>query len=113
MTATPLLGVSEVVRRFLHEKSPDRYVQMMTIEHDDHFSQKEKQRIMVYVHRLKEATPIEHAAAICSWGRDLRWAWPRDGKRETLEGAGIRSPNNIERKASTCSPNMRSSRMAR
>src|SRR5262249_14431682 len=40
----------------------------------------------VYVsrcHRLKEATPIEHAAAIRAWGRDLRWAWPRDGKRET------------------------------
>ena len=46
----------------------------------------------VYVartHRLKESTPIEHAAALRSWGRDLRWAWPRDGKRETLEGAGI------------------------
>ena len=26
---------------------------------------------------------------IRSWGRDLRWVWPRDGKRETLEGAGI------------------------
>ena len=47
---------------------------------------------VVYVartHRLKESTPIEHAAALRSWGRDLRWAWPRDGKRETLEGAGI------------------------
>jgi len=47
---------------------------------------------VVYVartHRLKESTPIEHAAALRSWGSDLRWAWPRDGKRETLEGAGI------------------------
>jgi len=46
----------------------------------------------VYVarcHRLKEATPIEHAAAIRAWGKDLRWSWPRDGKRETLEGAGV------------------------
>jgi Terminase RNaseH-like domain len=46
----------------------------------------------VYVarcYRLKEATPIEHAAALRAWGKDLRWAWPRDGKRETLEGAGI------------------------
>jgi Terminase RNaseH-like domain len=46
----------------------------------------------VYVartHRLKQASPIEHAAAIRSWGNDLPWAWPRDGKRETLEGAGI------------------------
>jgi hypothetical protein len=41
-------------------------------------------------YRLKQATPIEHAAALRSWGKDdLRWAWPRDGKRETLEGAGI------------------------
>ena len=46
----------------------------------------------VYVakcHRLKEASPIEHAAAIRAWGKDLPWSWPRDGKRETLEGAGI------------------------
>jgi phage terminase large subunit-like protein len=45
----------------------------------------------VYVsrtHRLREATPILHAAAIKPWG-NLRWAWPRDGRRETLEGAGI------------------------
>jgi hypothetical protein len=40
-------------------------------------------------HRLKEASPIIHAAAIRPWGKELRWAWPRDGNRETLEGAGI------------------------
>jgi phage terminase large subunit-like protein len=47
---------------------------------------------VVYVsrtHRLKEASPIIHAAAIRPWGKELRWAWPRDGARETLEGAGI------------------------
>ena len=46
---------------------------------------------VVYVaktHRLREATPILHAAAIKPWG-NLLWAWPRDGSRETLEGAGI------------------------
>src|SRR5262249_37234089 len=32
MTFTPLLGVSEVVRRFLMEKSPDRSVTTMTID---------------------------------------------------------------------------------
>ena len=45
----------------------------------------------VYVartHRLREATPVLHAAAIRPWG-NLLWAWPRDGRRETLEGAGI------------------------
>jgi len=161
MTETPLLGVSEVIRRFLHEKSPDRYVQMMTISDVGHFSDEEKARIIasypkweveartkgipilgsgrifpveeskivcehrdfpahwpriggmdfgwdhpfaavelvwdrdsdtVYVarcHRLKESTPLEHAAALRSWGSDLRWSWPRDGKRETLEGSGI------------------------
>jgi phage terminase large subunit-like protein len=46
MTETPLLGVSEVVRRFLHEKSPDRFVQMMTIEDVGHFSEEEKKRII-------------------------------------------------------------------
>ena len=30
-----------------------------------------------------------HAGAIRAWGKDLPWAWPRDGRRETLEGAGI------------------------
>ncbi len=46
----------------------------------------------VYVarcYRLKESTPVEHAAALRRWGKNLNWAWPRDGKRETLEGAGI------------------------
>jgi phage terminase large subunit-like protein len=44
----------------------------------------------VYVnrtHRMAEATPIVHAAAIRPWG-NLRWSWPRDGRRDTLEGAG-------------------------
>ena len=161
MTFTPLLGMSEVVRRFLQEKSPDRVVIGMTIEEALHYSAEERERIInsypaherecrtkgipvlgsgrifpveeskiaiehrdfpphwariggmdmgwehpfaavevvwdrdtdtVYVarcYRLKQATPIEHAAALRSWGKDLRWAWPRDGKRETLEGAGI------------------------
>jgi hypothetical protein len=30
-----------------------------------------------------------HAAALRPWGKSLQWAWPRDGRRETLEGAGI------------------------
>jgi len=37
--------------------------------------------------RLKEQTPLQHAEAVRYW--KLHWAWPRDGKRETLEGAGI------------------------
>ena len=50
----------------------------------------------VYVsrtHRLKEASPIIHAATLRAWGKELRWAWPRDGNRETLEGAGVALAN--------------------
>src|SRR5262249_13602283 len=45
----------------------------------------------VYVsrtHRVRETTPVVFAAAIKPWGK-LPWAWPRDGRRETLEGAGV------------------------
>jgi phage terminase large subunit-like protein len=161
MTFTPLLGVSEVVRRFLLETSPDRHVTTMTIDDVDHYSAEERKRIIAsyppheleartkgvptlgsgrifpvteellsckqrdfpphwpriggmdfgwdhpfaavelvwdrdsdtsYIaksYRARETTPINHAAALRPWGKDLRWAWPRDGRRETLEGAGI------------------------
>ena len=38
---------------------------------------------------MKEATPVTMSAAIRPWGATLPWAWPRDGKRETQEGAGL------------------------
>ena len=47
---------------------------------------------VVYVsktYRLREGTPVLHADALRSWGKELPWAWPRDGRRETLEGAGV------------------------
>ncbi|MCP4386302.1 MAG: DNA packaging protein [Hyphomicrobiales bacterium] len=39
-------------------------------------------------YRRREATPVIHAAALKPWGDWLPWMWPRDGHRETLEGAG-------------------------
>src|SRR6516162_632167 len=89
MTETPLLGVSEVVRRFLHEKSPDRYVQMMTIEDVDHFSAEEKQRIIASYPKWEvEARtkgvpilgsgrifPIEESRITCEH-RDFPSHWP-------------------------------------
>ena len=168
MTFTPLKGVSEVVRRFLLEKSDDRHVTTMTIDDAEHFSPEERARIIasypaheieartkgipvlgsgrifpisesvieceqrdfpthwpriggmdfgwdhpfaavelvwdrdtdtVYVvrtHRLKEATPVLHAAAIKPWG-NLRWAWPRDGRRETLGGRRHRTFKPVQR----------------
>ena len=161
LTFTPLQGVSTVVKRFLHEQSPDRHKVVMTIDDVEHYSEDEKTKIIasypawekdartkgiptlgsgrifpvteeslacehmdfpshfpriggmdfgwdhpfaavelvwdrdsdtVYVsrtYRVKETTPITHAAALRGWGKELRWAWPRDGNRETLEGAGI------------------------
>jgi phage terminase large subunit-like protein len=160
MTFTPLLGMSETVRRFLLEPSPDRNVTTMIIDDAGHFSDEERARIIasypahereartkgvptlgsgrifpiageniaieqrtfpkhwariigcdfgwdhpfaavelvwdretdtVYVsrcYRVREATPVSHAAALRPWGK-IPVAWPRDGRRETLEGAGI------------------------
>lgn len=37
---------------------------------------------IIYVttaHRLREATPVIHAAAIRPWGPELPWVWPHDG----------------------------------
>jgi phage terminase large subunit-like protein len=46
MTFTPLLGMSEVVRRFLTETSPDRHDTNMTIEDAEHIPQDERDRII-------------------------------------------------------------------
>src|ERR1043166_7929329 len=160
LTFTTLLGMSEVVRRFLLEPSKDRSVTQKTIDDVTHYSDEERTRILasypprerearikgvpvlgsgrifpvpeediacgdrefprhwpriggmdfgydhpfaavelvwdrdtdtVYVvrsFRHREGSPVLHAAALRPWGR-LPWAWPRDGARETLEGAGV------------------------
>ena len=44
-TFTPLDGVTEVVRRFLHEKNDDRHVTQATIDDAPHFSEEDKKRI--------------------------------------------------------------------
>lgn len=46
MTFTPLLGMSNVVKRFLLEKSPDRVVVHMTIDDALHYTPEERQRII-------------------------------------------------------------------
>ena len=45
-TFTPLLGMSEVVRRFLNEPSPDRIDINMTIDDVDHISASDKKKII-------------------------------------------------------------------
>ena len=160
ITFTPLMGMSEIVRRFLLDTSPERSVTTMTLDDVGHYTAEEKAKIAasyashereartkgipvlgsgrifpvgeemlaieqrdfpqhwpriggldfgwdhpaaaaeviwdrdsdtVYVsrtHRVRETTPVVFAAAIKPWGK-LPWAWPRDGRRETLEGAGV------------------------
>lgn len=46
MTFTPLLGMSEVVRRFLMEDSKDRAVTTMTIDDAEHYTPEERERIV-------------------------------------------------------------------
>ena len=160
LTFTPLLGMSETVRRFLLEPSPDRNVTTMVIDDVEHFTPEQRKQIIasypshereartkgvptlgsgrifpypeeqisceqfpfprhwphiggmdfgwdhpfaavelvwdrdadiVYVakaYRIRQSTPVIHVAALRPWGK-LPWAWPRDGRRETLEGAGV------------------------
>lgn len=160
LTFTPLLGMSEVVRRFLMESSPDRHDTNMTIEDAEHIPVEERARIIASypaherdartkgvptlgsgrifpvadediwiepfkipdswkhlgamdfgydhpfaavelvhdpdtdriivtkAHRQREATPIFLAATLKPWGKKLPWMWPKDGGRETQEGAG-------------------------
>lgn len=46
MTFTPLMGMSEVVKRFMLEKSDDRTVTQMTIEEAEHYTPEERKRII-------------------------------------------------------------------
>lgn len=46
----------------------------------------------VYVtksYRVKEATPVVHAAALKAWGEWLPWAWPHDGNNDTAAGENL------------------------
>lgn len=164
MTFTPLLGMSNVVRRFISEPSPDRMVINMTIDDVEHYTAEEKRRIIasypaherdarakgvpmlgsgrifpvseesimcepfkppvwwarigaidfgwdhptaavklcwdrdddvVYViaaHRMREATPLIHAATLKPWGNWMPWAWPHDGLQHD-KGSGEQLAN--------------------
>lgn len=46
VTFTPLLGMSEVVSRYINEKSPDRTYVQMQIEDADHIAPEERQKII-------------------------------------------------------------------
>lgn len=56
ITATPLLGMSEVIRRFVMEESPDRADINMTIDEAEHYTAEERERIIAsYPEHEREA----------------------------------------------------------
>lgn len=67
---------------------PDSWVQLGAIDFGwDHPTAavrlcRDKDADCIYVthtHRLREATPVIHAATLKAWGGWLPWAWPHDG----------------------------------
>jgi phage terminase large subunit-like protein len=40
-------------------------------------------------YRVREATPVLHAAALKAWGTWLPWAWPHDGNNDTAAGENL------------------------
>jgi hypothetical protein len=40
---------------------------------------------VTHTHRLREATPVIHAATLKAWGAWLPWAWPHDGLQHSKD----------------------------
>jgi phage terminase large subunit-like protein len=90
MTFTPLRGVSEVVRRFLHEKSDDRSVHTMIIDEAEHIDAEKRAQIIASYppHELEARTkgvpvlgsgrifPISESLIVCK-PRDIPDHWAR------------------------------------
>jgi phage terminase large subunit-like protein len=56
LTCTPLLGMTEVIDRFLREPQPDRHVTQMTIDEAEHYTPEQRQRIVAgYAPHEREA----------------------------------------------------------
>jgi phage terminase large subunit-like protein len=78
LTFTPLQGVSTVVKRFLHEKSDDRYKIVRTIDDVQHYSDDEKKKIIASypAHeaeaRVKGVPVLGSGRVFPSWRKRLR-----------------------------------------
>lgn len=42
-------------------------------------------------YRVRQATPVIHAAALKPWGAQMPWAWPHDGNNDTAAGENLAS----------------------
>src|SRR5215472_15738138 len=88
MTFTPLLGMSEVVRRFLQERSDARHITSMTIDDVQHYSEEEKNtiialtRTMNWKHEQREFRPWDPAGSsqfLNTPSPSSRWIFRRTG----------------------------------
>ncbi len=91
-TFTPLQGVSEVVRRFLYEKSDDRALISMTLDDVDHYDDEQRKQISEsYQEHEREARtkgiptmgsgrvfPVSQERISCDY-REIPPYWPRIG----------------------------------
>lgn len=94
LTFTPLLGVSDVVMRFLKEKSPDRADIVMTIEDAEHIPAEARQRIIdSYPAHEREArtrgVPILGSGRVFPFPRELLAVEPFDIPRHWARIGGI------------------------
>jgi phage terminase large subunit-like protein len=159
LTFTPVKGLSNVVKRYLMEKAPDRHITTMTLSDALHYDDAQREQIVAsypeherdartkgipamgsgrvfpideetllvepfecpkhwlrwggldfgWTHyaafcelwwdrdfdviylartvRMREKTPLQHVQTIREW--NLTWAWPHDGRNQTLAGAGV------------------------
>ena len=56
LTFTPLKGISQVVKRYLREPSPDRHVTTMTLWDAAHYSDEDRERILAQYPEHERAT---------------------------------------------------------
>jgi phage terminase large subunit-like protein len=66
LTFTPLRGVSSVVKRFIHEPSPDRNVTTMTLDDASHYTAEDKARIIAQYPEHERATRTRGVPAMGS-----------------------------------------------
>jgi phage terminase large subunit-like protein len=104
LTLTPLLGMSELLRSFLDDPSPDRHVTTMTIDDAFHYTEADRARIVAaYPAHEREARsrgiptlgsgrifPIEEAALAVD-GFDIPRHWPQIGGIDYLGYTGGRT----------------------
>jgi len=61
VTFTLLLGMSEVVRRFPLEPSPDRNVTTMTLDDVDHYTTEKRPRLPLHICRTSARRGLGHS----------------------------------------------------